>query len=380
MFSDDNLFEVDLASSVRAALKIIEIKNVDILILDIQLPCAVGGDVDELGGIELLTSIEERLDKLEMPNLVIGVTSHEESRKAASDFFTDRGFPLLSSSEVGIRLKQIVKNRIRYLQPTEEFDVAIITALQKTEFEQIKRLPFNFVEGASDDCHTYYYGEFKDENNITRNVVATCCTRMGSTSSAVTSSLVINRFNPKIVIMTGIAAGIKGKTQFGDIVVAESCWDWESGKRTVKDNLSIFRSASDSIPLDRTLKSVFNKISVERLYLEEIQNQWQLGAEMPRLNVHVSPMVSGSSVLEDPELVDSILEQHRKITAIEMEAYGIALSAQIAPSQPKWLVVKSVCDFADTEKNDNYQVYAAFTSSQLVYRVLSNQFGLLGLS
>ncbi|MNU11754.1 hypothetical protein D3C72_2598600 [compost metagenome] len=48
-----------------------------------------------------------------------------------------------------------------------------------------------------------------------------------------------------------------------------------------------------------------------------------------------------------------------------MEAYGVFAAAHEAPHpQPKVIVLKSVCDFANPEKNDSYQEYAAYTSAQ----------------
>ena len=61
-----------------------------------------------------------------------------------------------------------------------------------------------------------------------------------------------------------------------------------------------------------------------------------------------------------------------------MESYGLfyAVKNAIAPV-PKALCVKSVSDFADKSKGDEYQKYAATTSSQfakeLVLRLLENE-------
>jgi len=42
------------------------------------------------------------------------------------------------------------------------------------------------------------------------------------------------------------------------------------------------------------------------------------------------------------------------------------------PNRPKVLIAKSVCDFANPEKNDNWQSYAAYTSAQFAYNFLKN--------
>lgn len=83
--------------------------------------------------------------------------------------------------------------------------------------------------------------------------------------------------------------------------------------------------------------------------------------------MHIGPVASGASVLEDQKIADSIVQQHRKLIGIEMEGYAVLASAEEAPlPQPKAFVIKSVCDFADTEKNDEYREYAAYTSAAVL--------------
>ena len=54
-----------------------------------------------------------------------------------------------------------------------------------------------------------------------------------------------------------------------------------------------------------------------------------------------------------------------------MESYGVAYAAQhSAAPGPTAIIVKSVCDFADSAKSDKYQKFAAHTScefAQLLY-------------
>jgi len=51
-----------------------------------------------------------------------------------------------------------------------------------------------------------------------------------------------------------------------------------------------------------------------------------------------------------------------------MEIFGVFYSANNGFNpKPKPMAIKSVCDFSDKEKADNYQKYAAFTSAQFMY-------------
>jgi len=51
-----------------------------------------------------------------------------------------------------------------------------------------------------------------------------------------------------------------------------------------------------------------------------------------------------------------------------MEIYGVYYAARFSTEpRPKAIAIKSVCDFADEEKNDVYQAYAAYTSVRYFY-------------
>jgi nucleoside phosphorylase len=83
-------------------------------------------------------------------------------------------------------------------------------------------------------------------------------------------------------------------------------------------------------------------------------------------------VASGAVVLEDPETVNLIQSQNRKTIGIEMEAHGVMSAAfYMGPQRPISLVLKSVCDFADPTKNNEWQPYAAYTSAQYPHRLLT---------
>ena len=55
----------------------------------------------------------------------------------------------------------------------------------------------------------------------------------------------------------------------------------------------------------------------------------------------------------------------RETIGLDMEAYGVVYAAQKSTApRPKALVIKSVCDYANNEKSDQYQKFAAYTSCE----------------
>ncbi|KAK4187620.1 hypothetical protein QBC35DRAFT_409987 [Podospora australis] len=84
-----------------------------------------------------------------------------------------------------------------------------------------------------------------------------------------------------------------------------------------------------------------------------------------RPSVHIGAIASGDTVMKSAEDRDSIARQH-KVIAFEMEGAGI----WDAP-HTSCLVIKSVCDYADSHKNKDWQNFAAATAASAMKALLS---------
>ncbi len=59
-----------------------------------------------------------------------------------------------------------------------------------------------------------------------------------------------------------------------------------------------------------------------------------------------------------------ILAHFRKSGALDMESYGVFFAAKsLSETKPIAICIKSISDFADSEKVDGFQPYAADTSA-----------------
>ena len=58
-----------------------------------------------------------------------------------------------------------------------------------------------------------------------------------------------------------------------------------------------------------------------------------------------------------------------------MEAYGMyyAVDRSVKPQPQIVASLKSATDFADSKKSDDYQLYGAMTSSELLYHIILNE-------
>jgi nucleoside phosphorylase len=272
-----------------------------------------------------------------------------------------------------------IKNETSISNSNKQYDLVIVTALKDPEMDALKKLPvkWNKVNIRDDDC--IYEECIFEKDNKKFKVIAGCCNAMGMSAAASLSMKMINLFKPRYVAMVGIAAGIKGQANFGDILIADESWDWGSGK--IKDGVDgngdvVFETSSRHMTLERRLINKFIEFNSEKRYLiDNIQNNLiELCDGNVKLNVQIGPIVSGSAVLASESYVNRIKIQNRKIVGIDMEIYSVFCSVEYASNpKPQVFCIKSVSDLGDKDKDDKHRYYAARTSAFYLYNFVLDQ-------
>ncbi|RQZ16797.1 response regulator [Burkholderia sp. Bp9031] len=363
--------ELAHVSSARDALKFMKSRRVDLLVLDLQIPSELGMDVDVAGGKQLLEYLELKDDVLK-PGRVIGLTSHKDSYVQCKDFFGSRGWALLLDPAEDELETLLAAQLMGTASDNPAFDVAIITALEHTELEAVLALPYEWrATRFNDDISSYHIGTITLKDGRKKSVIAASSPRMGMAATAALATKMCLKFKPAFLSMTGVAAAVSGEAELGDILVADPSWDWGSGKLTVRKGKPVFLSDPAQMTLDPEVAAKIRTLAVSREYLNEIYANFKGKRPAHDLTVRVGPVATGAVVLEDPVTVELIRSQNRKTIGIEMEAYGVMSAAfYMGPNRPVALVLKSVCDFADPTKNNEWQPYAAYTSAQYLHRLL----------
>lgn len=190
-------------------------------------------------------------------------------------------------------------------------DIAILTPIE-LEYEYISDLLKE---------RRYFPAQFNEryETGIIQNThrpLSAVITLSGSKTVdvALATTRIIERFNPKIILLAGIAGGVKD-VNIGDLVVATKAYGYESGKEA--DNGFLVRP--EVLPYDRSL--------IEFARLINRENKWKnprhttAGAQ-----VFFGPIASGNKLIAtNTGAVKSLLKTHyNDTTALEMEAIGFA--------------------------------------------------------
>lgn len=350
----------------------------DLLVLDVQVPMRHDEKVELRGGVDFLEEITTR-GKYRLPAHIIGLTAYEDSLISAERFFQENGWALVKYSESDIQWEVALRNYASYIFEHQNrqvdqraelhygHDLVIICALPQIEFESIAALPFGFDWSPPGRGMQFLDGTY-NKNGKTFKIAAMFSPQMGMAPSAVLTMNMIHLLRPRYLAMSGITAGVAGKVNVGDVLIADQSWDYGSGKLAAQDGAQVFLPDPRPITLDPDLKAQFQQLALDHALADEIMRRWPGDKPATPLRLHVGQVPSGAAVIADPSVVEDIVGRNRKVIGLEMENYGFFhAAAHASHPRPMAFSVKSVCDFADQDKGDAFQRYAAYTSAQVVY-------------
>lgn len=184
---------------------------------------------------------------------------------------------------------------------------------------------------------------------------------MGLVNMAITATKAIELFQPNIVAMSGICAGVKGESNYLDIIVGKVCWEYQTGKW--KDGK--LKQEPYQTSLSRELEVDLEQLSESQDVLEKIRHNLYV-SELSDMKILLAPISSGSAVIADEIIMDSIGIQHRKMAALEMEMYSLYEAAAQSLCQPLYFGAKAVVDLGDANKGDHYHKPACIISARYV--------------
>lgn len=370
--------EVSVAGDVVTAKRTLSAHKVDALILDLQLPIRAGDAVQKLGGKTLLQEIIAS-DTYKRPNYILGLSDHPESILLSEKTFSDSLFGLIDSSAPEqtwtSRLVSFIEHVASATQVQETpsspqgfgVSLAIICALHNPELEALLRLEQNWREITGSSCNPTFETIISNSGG-THKIVAVSALEMGMPAAAALAAKTIERFRPRYVAMTGIAGGIKGSGGFGDIVIAESCWDYSGGKVTESEGSIQIENEPRTSELDPTLKSQFIRLANDAALLGSIMAEFKGRLPETRLSAKVGPVFTGTHVITSELRTKELTVMNRKLSAIDMEGYAIFASARYAEHpRPQPILLKGLSDFADKDKDDHWRAYASYTSARLLF-------------
>jgi nucleoside phosphorylase len=226
-------------------------------------------------------------------------------------------------------------------------DFVIVTPLAEERDAVLARLPGQRKLPPSEhDIRTYYAAEvpvlFPDSTVAQYSVIVLPLARMGNTDATSATSDAIRRWQPRYVLLVGIAGGVqKAGVNLGDVLLADQVADYERQKVT-PDGSSIRWQVHR---VDQRLLIAAQNFRADK---------WQeTSARRPNRRppeVHFGPICTGDKVIADMSLTEQFREVWAKLIGVEMEAGGVANAASQAVRAPGFFMVRGVSDLADPRK------------------------------
>ena len=240
--------------------------------------------------------------------------------------------------------------------PKPYFDIGIVVALPEELGYLTDLLPSAEsiqVEG------TYFY-----RLDLTP-VSAICCLagEMGTLPAMSAANRLLTFAEVRVVVLLGLAGGIDGSVEIGDVVVADEVNEFQA------------RSKAESTTTGYEVQYSGRHWSLEFAIKESIRHfqyscpsgfsKWQAqitddfnAIDFPNKDdvcslpakLHLGPMASGNIVAASSAFRDEIRRINRKFVAIDMEAAGVAYAASEKVHSVPWLVVRGVSDQGDEQK------------------------------
>lgn len=377
---------IDEARSLNSGRKKLSENYYDLLILDLVLPINDGEEITP-GKSEAFINELYTFGRLKKPNFVIGLSQYETKVLDNTQNFEDKLWKLihydLSSSDwehlllSAVNIILSTKSQIlESIKNRNKFDFGIICALSE-EFEQMKiasglKWDILRIDNVPID---FFMSELHTELGNTIRIVAGRNNMPGMQAASVMASCMFSVFDVKTIFMTGICAGFKkddnDNIDFGDIFIAESEYDYGSGKLCLSEDGSILKPDPKPLECNFEIKGQINT------FIEENHPENKLEAALQSVNLNLTkripqilfgPGACGSYVVTDKNFMKNLISTNRKLKGLDMEGYGLYMAAHLL--NRKALLIKSISDFADSSKGDTYHRMCSYSSAWFLFEFL----------
>lgn len=362
--------EVSTASNFQEFMSNVYGSTFDLIIVDLIAP-----QFKSYEPVDLTHNIIEVVRDPDCCNLltpVLALTRYDDKAEENFKGLNEKDISVVTFSECDDEWKDSLRRKVTACIPPKTYDFVIVCALDK---EVNGYLGAGYAVGKAENIQGL---ECRELNISTKKGVIVKLPRMGLVTCAITSTLAIESFKPSLICMSGICAGINGKSKIYDVIIPDICHQHDIGKWSenglepefynVQIDAAVRIGISAAIASPEFKKNVTQGITYSR---SQIPND----IEHPDIKFKLAPASSGSAVIANEEMAESIKAQHRKNTAFEMESFALYEAARLSKIQPKYFSAKTVVDDGSEHKSDAFHDPACVISAKTVYNLIEKNIG-----
>jgi hypothetical protein len=264
--------------------------------------------------------------------------------------------------------KEALKLKLLAAQPKKKYEFVIVCALDKE---------INAFEGMSDTwgilktisglvCREVQIGAYKG--------VIVRAHRMGLVAAAVTATMALERFEPRLICMSGICGGIPSESEIYDVLVTQTCHQHDAGKWGNDGFRSEHYDVQISVEVHNKLVEICSETGFKDFLLEgQNAGKSELPDEMERLTCNIkanAPTSSGSAVMAEDGKTSSLMSGQRKLAGFDMEIYSVYEAARLAANKPAFFAAKTVVDDGGNNKGDKFHRIGCLLSAKFIVKAI----------
>lgn len=242
----------------------------------------------------------------------------------------------------------------------------ILTALP-VEFKAVRSFLDNLTERSHPQGNVYEQGTFSSDGKTWEIGIAEI--GVGNPMAAMETERAIEFFQPQVILLVGIAGGIKG-VKIGDVVAATKIYGYESGK-----------AEAELFKLRPELGSGAYAL-VERAKAEARSEIWLKrlpSVPQPPPNAQAAPIAAGEKFIASAtsDVCRFIKSNYSDAVAVEMEGYGFLQAAHANQQRASAIVVRGISNLIDSKRcsqksESARQQKAALHASAFAFQILAN--------
>jgi len=374
--------DLAIADDVTSARKALQSDLFDIAIVDLTIPVIRGRQPTYAAAEEFLSELFGE-DTMHIPGDIIGITREAGALDSIDSDIGPHLMAVVEEDSGGI-WKHRLTDRIKYIQKAArsrqrsanrhfDTDVAIITALDK-ELSPYKELFPTLIDSPHQAGVKHF--AFTDHTGKARSGVAIAVGRAGQAPAASTIQSLVTLYRPSLCLMSGFCGGFKDEVDIGEIIIAETVFDWDYGKWKGRDDTeAIFYPRPEPISIrDRQIHSVARAIVETGLANKDAVLGRVVTAgdgDIKAVKIALGAMASGTAVVGNTTIISRIQKLSDKLLGVDMEVYAhYFASLHTRVVKPEFLAVKAVADFCDGAKSDVYHEACSFLSASVIKEIL----------
>lgn len=333
----------------------------DLILLDLLVPRSARDPRVEDHHLQLVETTRE-FDSKSFRTPAIVITEYLEE---SEEYFIDLNkvdINVISFDSKG-EWKEALKLKILAAQPKPKFEFVIFCALV---------IEVNAYENVVDS-----FGNLRTISGLLcREVmiagqkgVIVQAPRMGLVTAAVTASFAIERFEPRLVCMSGICGGVPQESAIYDLLITDVCHQHDVGKWSNEG----FKSEHYDVQIDNDIRNKLEElrasVSVQNLIAANLgvkKSEYPLELEEVKPNLRIVSSSSGSAVIAEEGKTASLSVGQRKLAGFDMEIFAVYEAARLAAGKPTFFAAKTVVDDGGKNKGDRFHRVGSLVSAKFV--------------